>query len=170
MEYMLIASAVVSAVGAVAGGKQQARQFNAYAQANEYNAAVMKQKSDATLAAFGRREEQQRRVSRFMLGQQRAGVAESGLGLGGSNADIERQSEVAAELDALNVRYQGELESKGLLAQSNLESWQSGINRSNSSNSLYAGYMGAAGAALSGAGSYMRYSKSGGGRSYGINE
>lgn len=155
MEYLAIASAAMSAVGAISGAGQQASQYEAYASANQYNAAVLRNRADSTRAAYGQREEQQRRQARFFLGEQRGSVGQSGLGMGGSNADIERQSEVSAELDSLNIRYEGELEAHGLKAQSDLESWQAGVNRSSAGYARSRGFIGAAGSLLSGAGNYL---------------
>ena len=156
MEYVAVAGAAFQAIGAISGGQQRAQQYKAYAAANDYNAAAMRQRADSTVAAFGQREEQQRRQARLVLGQQRAAVAQSGTGLGGSNADVERQSEVASEMDALNIRYEDQLEASGLRGQAGLESWQTGINRSSMNYARNSGYIGAAGAILSGTGNYMR--------------
>jgi len=154
MMYVMIASAVMGAIGSIQKGQQQDAQYRANAQANEYNAAVMRQRSETSLSVANQREEQQRRNAAFTMGKMRAGIAESGLGTGGSNADLERQSSVMAELDSLNIRYEGMLESKGMLDQANLEDSYALSNRRNASAAKRAGYMGAAGSLLAGYGNY----------------
>ena len=154
MEYVAIASAVIGALSAISSSQQAKAQYKAQAQANEYNAAVMRDRADTTRSAFNQREEQQRRSNRLAAGKRAAAAAQSGLGLDGSNADVEQQSAVFAELDALNIRYQGDLEARGLLSQASLESWQSGLNRGYSTAAGQQGYLNAAGAVLSSASSY----------------
>lgn len=82
----------------------------------DQNAALLAQQGRvAELQAF-RDEEAQRRAARQVLGTQAAAFAEAGGGLGGTAAKVMEQSSVAAELDALNIRYAGILKGKGLLA------------------------------------------------------
>lgn len=69
-----------------------------------------------------REEEQQRREARSLLGKQRAAFAQAGLGSGGTSALLLDQSDVLAELDALNIRYGGQARSRGLIAQADAES------------------------------------------------
>jgi hypothetical protein len=84
-----------------------------------FSAASLRRKAEISRQGFGQREEQQRRDARILAGKRRAAIAQSGTGFDGSNADVERQSQIFAELDALNIRYQGELENHGLLEQAN---------------------------------------------------
>lgn len=82
------------------------------------NARLLREQSRAELSASARDEEAQRRAARIALGRQAAAQAEAGIGTSGSAGLLLDQSAVLAELDALNIRYGGELRSKGLLAQS----------------------------------------------------
>lgn len=59
-------------------------------------------------------EQAQRREGRQVIGRQAAAMAESG---GGQDEGLLRQSAVMAELDALNIRYAGNLKAAGLLRQ-----------------------------------------------------
>lgn len=138
------AAVVATAAGAVAGGYAESKQSKARAQADQYNALVGRQKSEAVLSAANQQEEQQRRVARLASGERRAAIAESGAGLGGSNADIDRQSEVMAELDSLNIRYGGQLQSGGLLNQSNLDEASARSNKRAAKSAVTMGYLGAA--------------------------
>lgn len=117
--------------------------------AAEYNAAVARQQAETTRAIYGEKEQQQRREAAFIVGKQRAAGAQAGLGLGGSFADVADQSGVMAELDALNIRYTGEMEAKGLLSKAGLYSMEGSTARSGS-------YLRAATTALSGYADYSR--------------
>jgi hypothetical protein len=141
--------AAVSAVSALSAGAAQSQQYKAQAQADQYNALVARQRSSATLSAANQQEEQQRRGARLASGERRAAISQSGTGLGGSNADVDRQSEVLAELDALNIRYEGQSESTGLLNQANLDDFQAAANKKAAKSAMARGYLGAASSALS---------------------
>lgn len=143
------AATVLSAVGTIAGGYAQSNQLKAQAQADRYNALVSRQKSEATLSAANQQEEQQRRSARLAAGERRAAIAQSGAGLGGSSADIDRQSEVMAELDALNIRYSGQLQSTGLMNQANLDEASARANKKAARSAVTSGYIGAATGMLS---------------------
>lgn len=82
------------------------------------NARLLEDQARAARSAAARDEETQRREARIALGRQAAAVAEAGGGSGGSAGALLEQSAVFAELDALNIRYGGELRAKGLLAES----------------------------------------------------
>jgi hypothetical protein len=159
MEWLTIASTVFGVVKSISGGNQQASQYEAAAQANQYNAAIARQRADVSLASASAKEDDFRRRTRIIQGRQRAAIAQSGTGFGGSNADIERQSMVAAELDAMNIRYEGQLESQGLLSQASIDEHSAGISKVNASTTRTSGFMGAAGAVLSGAGDYLKLNR-----------
>lgn len=141
----------LSAIATIAGGYSQSQQYKSQAAAANYNAIVGRQQSEAALSTANQREEQQRRVARLHSGELRAAVAESQTGLGGSNADVTRQSEILAEMDALNIRYEGQVQSTGLLNQSNVDAYQAKTYKKAASNAVTMGYVGAATKLLSGA-------------------
>ncbi len=159
---IMAVSAVVSASAKNAEGQDRARQYESQAAAQRYNAAVERQRAETVTSVYGEREEAQRRRARLILGKERAAIAQSGAGLGGSNADIERQSEVMAELDALNIRYEGQLESHGLLAQATLDEFEAASLHKSAKSAARAGRLGAAGALLGGAGQMFGAYSSGG--------
>ncbi|NBB17660.1 hypothetical protein GVN21_20055 [Caulobacter sp. SLTY] len=97
-----IVSAVVGIGGQAADGQAAAADRTAGWKLAEAN---MKTAGDQSAA----REEAVRRESREVLGAQAAAIAESGAGLGGSNRLLMQQDAGLAELDALNVRYEGAL-------------------------------------------------------------
>lgn len=100
---------------ALGEGRNQRYQINQQREIQKFN--IKNQEQNAALKAqqTSQAEEQQRRESRQLLGSQRAAVAQSGVGFGGSSDAIMRQSSAAAELDALNIRYAGDLERMGIL-------------------------------------------------------
>jgi hypothetical protein len=95
----------------------------------------------------GQQEEALRRQTGRFLGSQAAAVAQSGTGMGGSNADVMAQSARDAELDALTLRYEGDLKAKGLLADGRSQRFQG-------NQAKKAGYWRAAGSLLGSVGNY----------------
>jgi len=57
-----------------------------------------------------------RRESRAVLGAQAAAIAQAGIGNGGTTELIVRESELNAEMDALNYRYRGLQQGRALKA------------------------------------------------------
>lgn len=80
-------------------------------------ARLLRQQSRVAMAQSTADEEAQRRQARLLHGAQAAALAQSGTGMDGSNEQIMSQSAAMAELDALNIRYRGQMESRGLLAR-----------------------------------------------------
>ncbi len=109
-------------VGTLAEGAQQEGAIRQQAALADYNARV----SEANAAAVGQQtsaaEDAHRRRVREFMGAQRAAFAANGGGFDGSNADVARQTAVEAELDALTIRYKGNLERAGLLADASQNS------------------------------------------------
>lgn len=79
---------------------------SAYSQAKSEQ-AVAKQNANIAQQQYMADEQRQRRQSRWDLGEQFAAMSESGTGLSGSNFDLMNMSATNAELDALNIRYSG---------------------------------------------------------------
>jgi len=118
MAFMVAALPYITMAISAAGAMQQGRQAKATA---EYNAKQQEVSADAARRQAAEREQMQRNEARKLLGKQRAAIAESGVGFGGSSQDIYLQSARDAELDALNLRYAGELEARGLIGQAAAE-------------------------------------------------
>lgn len=144
------AMTALSAYGAIMGGKAEAAQAqaqaNAYtqqAQLDEANAKVRLQQADA-------QEEAVRRETRRRLGQLRGEIIQSGTGLGGSNAAIYQQSARDAELDALNVRYGGLMEARGLMNQASANRYNAAAAKAQGKAAKRAGYMRAGTSILTG--------------------
>lgn len=134
------ASSAISAAGAIRSG-------NAQKASADYSAKLAQQGAEVELQQAGEREAAQRRQASQVLGAQRAALAQSGGGLGGSAADIMQQSSTNAELDALTTRYEGELRARGMQAGAVADQFSGKMART-------AGYMQAASSILSGMGNY----------------
>jgi hypothetical protein len=106
---------ITGAIGALVQGRQERNAIDVQRDIEQFNIKTETQNAALVAQQTSAREEQQRRESRQLLGTQRAAIGQSGVGYGGSSADIIRQSTVSAELDSLNVRYAGDLERMGIL-------------------------------------------------------
>lgn len=152
MEALLIAGTAMSAIGSI-------QQGNAARQAADYNAAVAErnaaiQNNNAILArqqAVSASEQQRKDAARTM-GRMRAGYAASGVQMEGSPLDVLASSAAAAELDTLNIVYNGVLkgasydnEAQGLRESASME-------RARGRNAQTQGYMNAGSSLLLGLG------------------
>jgi hypothetical protein len=135
----------------VAGGLQALsaiQQGNQAQAAANYNAQVLENQAQTERNQATVRQEAQRREARQVIGQQLAATSESGAGLSGSNLDLLTESLRNSELDALNIRYQSELNAQGLQQQAGLERFQG-------KQAKYQSRMSAAGSLLNASGSYF---------------
>ena len=101
-----------SAGGSIIQGQQAKR-------ASRYNASILDQEGRSADQQTAVAETQQRHQGRDALGREAAASAQSGTGPG-SSTDLMDESAVNAELDALNVRYRGQLTKYGLSTQATL--------------------------------------------------
>lgn len=147
---IMAVSAVVGAVGAIQQGKTQAANAKSQSEAQRYNAEVNMQNANASNMLASSREQQQRAGANQQLGNIRAAMAEGG-GFGGTNEGVLRQDTVNAELDALNTRYSGVLQSRSYTAEAGQDYFQSKVAAANVGAYRSAGYLGAASSLLSGA-------------------
>lgn len=92
--------------------------------AADFNAATMEAEARIARQQGGAREEQQRRRAREFLGTQRAAAGQAGVGLGGSIGDVLGDSAAEAELDALKIRYESNLQGLGMENQAAITRWQ----------------------------------------------
>jgi hypothetical protein len=142
---MMLAAGATQAMGAIAQGNAQAAQFDAQAQAAAYNANISRQQAESTAQQTAAREDLQRKQARQVFGRQIAAGAESGVNLTtGSASDVFRQSLYDAEMDALNIRYEGEINRVGLLNQASLQDWEGKVAKVNSKSAQRAGRLNAA--------------------------
>lgn len=118
------------AAGVSAFGQHQQGQA-AKKQAQEQSLIDQMEGKSAEEAAL-QDEATQRRSSRQFLGRQAAAFAEAGVGPGSSTAIMD-QSAINAELDALNIRYKGQLTKYGYSynSKSSLKEGRSAANNAN---------------------------------------
>lgn len=101
MNFIPLIASGVSAIGEHQKGQAAEEQAQQQARLDQVEGQSAEQQSLT-------QEATQRRGAREFLGRQSAAFAESGAGTGSSTA-IMNQSAINAELDALNVRYKGQL-------------------------------------------------------------
>lgn len=133
--WLAIATAVTGGA-TLASGYQQSQIAEAEADLASENAKAAAQQANAA-------EEVQRRRNRSILARQRAAIAESGIGFGGSAEVLQQDSAVQAELDALNVRYEGRMRGLGFRTDAN-------VARQRAKNALAGGFLSASGQLLGG--------------------
>jgi hypothetical protein len=122
----------IQAVGAMFEGQAKAQQEHEASNINLYQAKLAERNATNVTNQAAAQESTQRRKARAFLGEQRAAMAQSGFDPNsGSMEGLYDQSAANAELDALNIRYEGLLKRKGLLAQRELYKYQSEIHLDN---------------------------------------
>lgn len=141
-----LAGTAFSVVGALS-------QASAQSAAAKTNAEVARQNAIAATDQAAAEEARQRRIARQVQGAGRAAIGASGVSLEGSPLDILEQNAINEELDALNIRYRGQLASRGYGVEANQYSMEARTAKTT-------GYMSAAGKLLTGASSaYGNYYK-----------
>lgn len=148
---LMIAASAMQAVGAIQQGKMAEAMGKAQMNMANYNARMKELEADITRQQTNAREEQQRRQARQLLGKQRAAVAQAGIGWGGSALDIMEESATLAELDALTIRYEGDLKARGLLAGAEADRFAGGVAMAQGKAAKTASYISAGASLLSGA-------------------
>lgn len=136
----MIVAAVISAATAASAADNQRKIQNRNADQQELDAEGATKR--AVIA-----EEEQRGRARSIIGDQLAIGGETGTDLNGSRADMLRESIYNAEVDALNVRYAGQLEAAGMADKA-------AMLRADGSQQQSAGYLNAAGTLVRGYGQY----------------
>lgn len=149
--WITIASTAFSAIGAISQANTASANAKAQANAANYNAEVSRQQAESAQQVSTQQQLAHARQARQVLGAQRAGVAQSGTGFGGSNKDILEQSGTLAELDQLNIAYEGDLRARGFQSQAALDTYQAQVSNTNASRAKTAGYLGAGAALATGA-------------------
>lgn len=144
---LLAASAAISAVGSIRQAQATAAAANYNAQVADRNATVARQQAAAD-------EVRQRSVNSRRLGSIRAAYGASGVTMEGTPLEVLEDSAAQAELDALTIRYKGELAAIGANDEATLQ-------RSRAKNARAEGNISAAGTLLRAGASY--YSSGGAG-------
>lgn len=106
---MAWAGAIMNVIGGVAGVAGGVADGQASAAQRAFSSQVARENARAVGDQSAMRQEAMRREVDQTLGAQRAAIAESGTGFGGSNGLIAAQDAALAELDLLTERYEGRL-------------------------------------------------------------
>lgn len=155
MSWVFVGAAVVTALEAVASGRQQQAAAQSEANMQEYNDKVSEIQARQAQAAASNQQDEQRRRARQQIGLQLAASAEAGAGL---NPDLLRQSIFDMEADTQAIRYEGSLRAQGLNEQAELGRSGAAVSRDRGRAAVQGSYLTAAGSLLSGYGGAGYYS------------
>lgn len=136
--------AAVSAAGAISQSNAQSAAAKTQSQMMDYNKEVDKLQAQNALNVSSAQQMQQQRAARQALGRQRAAAAQAKVGLGGTTEDLLDRSETLANLDQLNIAYEGKLRALGYTTQSEIDSFQSKLYLNQAAAAKTAGYYKAA--------------------------
>lgn len=125
-----IPAAMLTMAGTYMEGVAQENQLIAGAQEADYGANSARNNALTINRQTESAESLQRRRSGKILSTQRAAIAQGGLGSGGSMALLAARSGRDAEMDALNIRYEGGIKEASQLENERLLRWKSGQMRS----------------------------------------
>lgn len=145
-----IASTAFQVIGAISDANSRSDAYESQAAWNQYNATIQRQNADASLQQSASEQARQNRRARQVMGEQRAATAQSGTGFGGSNADLLDQSATLAELDMLNIAYEGQMRARGHEIQAQGEDYSAGVNKGNAKRAKRAGIFNAGRSLLTG--------------------
>lgn len=157
LEAAMAAAAVAGAYSAYSSNENAKQQANSQKQMAEYNQKVAQSNAELAIQQGGQQEEAQRREARQALGQQRAALAESGIGLDGTGGDLYQQSAADAELDALNIRYNADLQAASFKNNASLDGYQAQVYGKQAKDYGRAAAIGVGTALLSSTASYVGY-------------
>lgn len=144
MSWFMVGGAIFAGVGALSAA-------NAKKNAAHYNQGIAEQNAKLAVQQATVNEDAQRRRASMMIGRQVSATA-TGAGLSGTGLDLIGQSTAEAEMDALNIRYAGQLGQLSSNEQGKLYGMQA-------DDAETAGYLNAGSAALTGYGAYAKAGK-----------
>ena len=121
----MIMAGAQAAVGMMSGAGQSRDQ----ARAEGANATALERQAEVTAREASLAEEAKRRQSRADFGELRAAGAGAGMSASNSFADAYSQAATAAELDALNIRYEGMQKRAGLIQEAEAARLRAGAYR-----------------------------------------
>lgn len=149
----------ISAIGAIQQGNQAYASAKSEQYARESNAQLLQFNAQAAGQQAVAREALLRRRVAATQGEARAALGSTGTAISGSNLGLLEQAAQEGELDALTIRYEGEMQQRGLMAQAQQELYQAQGAKRQAKDARRAGFISAgtnllSGAALYGAGRY----------------
>lgn len=155
---MAAAGAVMKAFGSIQQGNIESANAKASANAARYNSAIEDQNRSLAGSMASANELRQRQKDMQELGSQRAAMAEGGQLGAPSTGLIQRSSAINAELNALDTRYSGLLQSRNSQIASAQYAYQGRVSDVNAGAAKKAGLLGGATSLLQGASSIYGYS------------
>lgn len=159
--FLASASPWLTAIGtglSVVGSIQQGNQAYAAAKSEQYaresNAQLLQYNAQAAGQQAASREALIRRRLAASQGEARAALGSTGTAISGSNLGLLEQAAREGEMDALTIRYEGEMERRGLMAQAAQELYQAQGAKRVAKEARRAGFINAGTSLLAGAASY----------------
>lgn len=143
---------VLGAAGSIVSGVAGMAAANYQAKVARMNAEISRDNAQRSIQEAQLRQIEQDNQTRALMGEQLAAQSASGLSLGGRSQMLTRKS--AAQLgrkDALNVRYQGEVESTNYENQARGHEASAQMYKSQGINSLIGGFFDAGSSIIGGA-------------------
>lgn len=155
---LMLAGTAASMYGGYRSSQAQAANQEYQAKIEEYNANIARRQAEIEGAQAAQKENLVRAQGRKVIGAQRAGMMEAGIGSVGSALDVHGESVVAAEVDALNVRYEGTLKRLSLLEDANIKDSNAKMLKKNAKETRAAGWISMFGTGAQGVGTaaYMK--------------
>lgn len=152
--FAAVAGQALQMGGDLMSGMNQAAGYETSANASELNARTAELQGDQARAAAASDELRERRQNAQRLGEQRAAFGESGFDpSSGSAIDVQQQSARNAEMNALQLRYEGMLRGNAYDSQAGIFRYQAKGYRTQASSAKTAAWMKLFGKGLSAAGS-----------------
>jgi hypothetical protein len=115
----MVAAAALQAGTALFAGAQQRDAYKANASALEQAGRDADTAASQARDAAAANEQRQRTVNRLQQGQRRVAIGASGFTSDGSQGDVLEFEVAQGELDALTIRYGGEVEAQRYIQQAN---------------------------------------------------
>lgn len=146
----------VSVYGQIQAGKARKEQAYQEAEVARKNAVIAKQNAKEAREAGHREEARQRLKTSQLIGKQRAAIGANGVLVdSGSSLDVQLDTAMMGELDALTIRRNAERKAVNYERQSEGLYDQAGYSEKAGDRAETAGWIGGAGTLLSGGASVM---------------
>lgn len=141
-------TAAASASAAVMQGMSASNAQKANAQASQNEATIYQQEAHTAMEVGASQEGTQFQKNAQVEGTQQAAISQSGIGTTSVSAqNVMRQTAINDALDALEIRYEGQLNAHSDTVGASEARTAAGVFDQNARNALMSGYLGA-GAAL----------------------
>lgn len=152
---VLLAAAAISAAAGVMGGMAANAQGQAAQEAADNEAEQLEESARIKARQNAAGEGELRREQARQAGRNRAAVAESGQGPGGTALELFKISAIDAERDALAMRYSGQLEELGFKRAATGRRYEGRVAAAKGKSDMIGSFIGAGATMLGGVGEYM---------------